>query len=119
MACLYEVGFARSDSLRLYVASTVPVETLYLDVAAAIAARRRRVPPWARRGRDLRHQLSTALRRQQLYVPQQEYRAKHDALTGLLNREGFMQLLDQAIAECGRDSIGGRTAGSEPLQGHQ
>ncbi|MGC1457246.1 MAG: EAL domain-containing protein [Steroidobacteraceae bacterium] len=102
---LYEVGFARSDSLKLYVASSVAEETLYLTwlhqslpavvvfflgLAAVVV---------------FRLQLYAALRRQQLYVAQQEYRAKHDALTGLLNREGFMQLLEQAIADCGQGSI--------------
>ncbi|HEV2703602.1 MAG TPA: EAL domain-containing protein [Steroidobacteraceae bacterium] len=102
---LYEVGFARSDSLKLYVASTVSEESLYrtwlsqslpavvvfLLGLAAVAT--------------FRVQLYAALRRQQLYVSQQEYRAKHDALTGLLNREGFMQLLEQAIAHCDQESI--------------
>ncbi len=102
---LYEVGFARSDSLKLYVASSVAEETLYLTwlhqslpaivvfllgLAAVVV---------------FRLQLYAALRRQQLYVSQQEYRAKHDALTGLLNREGFMQLLEQAIAHCNKGSI--------------
>ncbi len=102
---LYEVGFARSDTLKLYVASTVSEESLYLTWLkqslpavvvfllglAAVAT--------------FRIQLYAALRRQQLYVAHQEYRAKHDALTGLLNREGFMQLLEQAIAECDQESI--------------
>jgi diguanylate cyclase (GGDEF)-like protein len=102
---MYEVGFARSDSLKLYVASTVSEESLYLTWLkqslpavvvfflglAAVAT--------------FRIQLYAALRRQQLYVAHQEYRAKHDALTGLLNREGFMQLLEQAIAECDQKSI--------------
>jgi diguanylate cyclase (GGDEF)-like protein len=102
---LYEVGFARSDSLKLYVASTVSEESLYLT--------------WLRQSLPaivvfllglaavviFRVQLYAALRRQQVYVTQQEYRAKHDALTGLLNREGFMQLLEQAIAGCSEGSI--------------
>ena len=102
---LYEVGFARSDSLKLYMASTVSEESLYqtwlsqslpaivvflLGLAAVVT---------------FRVQLYAALRRQQLYVAQQEYRAKHDALTGLLNREGFMQLLEQAIEGCHEGSI--------------
>ncbi|MEJ0007810.1 MAG: EAL domain-containing protein [Steroidobacteraceae bacterium] len=103
---LYEIGYARSDSLHLYVASTVPVETLYLTWL------RQSLPPAVVFLLGLAavvifgQQLSTALRRQQIYVSQQEYRAKHDALTGLLNRDGFMQLLDQAIAVCGSGSIG-------------
>ncbi len=102
---LYEVGYARSDSLRLYVAATVPVESLYLTWL------RQSLPPAVLFLLGLTavvifgHQLSTALRRQQLYVSQQEYRAKHDALTGLLNRDGFMQLLDQAIANGAHRSI--------------
>ena len=102
---LYEVGFSRSDSLQLYVASTVAVRTLYLM--------------WLRQSLPavvvfilglvavviFRVQLYAALRRQQIYVAQQEYRAKHDALTGLLNREGFMQLLEQAIEECSGGSL--------------
>ena len=101
----YEVGFARSDSLKVYVASTVSEESLYLT--------------WLRQSLPaivvfllglaavaiFRAQLYAALRRQQLYVAQQEYRAKHDALTGLLNREGFMQLLEKAIAGCSGGSI--------------
>jgi diguanylate cyclase (GGDEF)-like protein len=96
---LYEVGYARSDALRLYVAASVPVQSLYLTWL------RQSLPPAVLFLLGLTavvifgHQLSTALRRQQLYVSQQEYRAKHDALTGLLNRDGFMQLLDQAIAK--------------------
>jgi diguanylate cyclase (GGDEF)-like protein len=102
---LYEVGYARSDSLRLNVATSVPVESLYLTWL------RQSLPPAVLFLLGLAavvifgHQLSTALRRQQLYVSQQEYRAKHDALTGLLNRDGFMQLLDQAIANGEHRSI--------------
>ncbi len=102
---LYEIGYARSDSLQLYVASIVSEKSLYLT--------------WLRQSLPaivvfvlglaavviFRLQLYAALRRQQLYVAQQEYRAKHDALTGLLNREGFMQLLEEAIAGCGQESI--------------
>jgi diguanylate cyclase (GGDEF)-like protein len=102
---LYEVGYARSDSLRLYVASSVPVESLYRTWL------RQSLPPAALFFLGLTAvvifglQLSTALRRQQLYVSEQEYRAKHDALTGLLNRDGFMQLLDGAIADGRQRSI--------------
>jgi diguanylate cyclase (GGDEF)-like protein len=103
---LYEVGFARSTSLQLYVASTVPVETLYLTwlwqslpAAVVFLLGLAAIVIFGQ-------QLSTALRRQQHYVAQQEFRAKHDALTGLLNRDGFMQLLDHAIAICGHESIG-------------
>jgi len=101
---LYELGFARSDSLQLYVASTVPVETLYMtwlrQSVPAIVVFILGLGAVVIFGR----QLSTALRRQQRYASQQEYRAKHDALTGLLNRAGFMQLLEQAI--CDHQSIG-------------
>ncbi len=102
---LYEVGYARSDALQLYVAASVPVESLYLTWL------RQSLPPAVLFLLGLiavvifGQQLSTALRRQQLYVSQQEYRAKHDALTGLLNRDGFMQLLDDAIASGDHRSI--------------
>jgi diguanylate cyclase (GGDEF)-like protein len=103
---MYEVAYARSDSLRLYVASTVPVETLYrtwlrqsLPAMVVFVLGLVAIVIFGR-------QLSTALRRQQNYVSQQEYRAKHDVLTGLLNRDGFMQLLEEAIANRTQGSIG-------------
>jgi diguanylate cyclase (GGDEF)-like protein len=102
---LYEVGFARSDSLKLYVASTVSEQSLYLTwLSQSLPAI---VVFLLGLGAVVifRAQLYAALRRQQLYVAQQEYRAKHDALTGLLNREGFMQLLEKAIAGCDKGSI--------------
>ncbi len=96
---LYELGFAASDSLSLYVASTVPVETLYLtwlrQSLPAIVVFVLGLGAVVVFGR----QLYAALRRQQRYASEQEYRAKHDPLTGLLNRDGFMQLLEQAICD--------------------
>jgi diguanylate cyclase (GGDEF)-like protein len=42
-------------------------------------------------------QLQTSLRRQQRYVTEQEYLASHDTLTGLLNRDAFIRLLERVV----------------------
>jgi len=49
--------------------------------------------------------LNRSLRRQRNYVTEQEYLAKHDSLTGLLNRDAFMRYLEHAIEAAPRDSF--------------
>jgi diguanylate cyclase (GGDEF)-like protein len=50
-------------------------------------------------------QLNATLRRQRAYVAQQEFLAKHDSLTGLLNRDAFMRFLERAIASGPEDAF--------------
>lgn len=92
------VGFARSAALPLYVsagvlnaslrrqwltAAAAPVAVLLIGLLAVLMF------AW---------QLHRALRRQAAYVAEQEYLARHDTLTGLKNRDGFMREIERAIA---------------------
>ena len=92
-------GYSRSALLPLYVTTTVPVSSLitiwvqqsiapgFLFLIGMIAVV---IFGW---------QLRAALHRQGRYSARQEYLANHDTLTGLLNRDAFMRLLAQTIAQ--------------------
>ena len=96
---VYLDGYSRSASLPLYVTTTVPVSSLiaawlqqsigpgviFLTGMLAVV-----IFGW---------QLRAALLRQRRYSAEQEYLASHDTLTGLLNRDAFMRLLTQNIAQ--------------------
>lgn len=99
------VGFARSATLPLYVGASIPIASLrrqWLAEAAAPAAvlviGMLAVLLFAR-------QLNHALRRQAVYVAEQEYLAQHDTLTGLKNRDGFMRELEQAITAAPAEAL--------------
>jgi len=99
------VGFARCESVPLYVSASVPISSLrheWLEEAAApavvLALGVLAVLLFA-------GQLHRALHRQGAYVAEQEYLAQHDTLTGLKNREGFMRELERAIAASPADAL--------------
>lgn len=92
----YMDAYSRSSVVPLYVAATIPESSLYgawldqsiaplvvliLGVAATFA---------------FGLQLRAVLREQRSYLEEQEYLAQHDTLTGLLNRNAFMRLLQRA-----------------------
>lgn len=92
----YMDAYSRSATLPLYVAATIPESSLYgawlnqsiaplivlvLGMAAVVY---------------FALQLRAAIREQQSYLEEQEYLARHDTLTGLLNRHAFMWLLHRA-----------------------
>lgn len=91
------VGYSRSPEFPLYVGATIPLSALYglwLTRAApqttVLLIGLGAIALFAR-------QLYLALRQQQADLIRQEYRAAHDSLTGLLNRDEFMRLLHRAI----------------------
>ena len=93
------VGYSRSEALPLFVRAVVPVSSLdavWLREAATplivLAVSLAAIGVLAQR-------LRTTLRRQQVYVAEQEYLATHDTLTGLLNRDAFMRQLEQAVGQ--------------------
>ncbi|HLJ37128.1 MAG TPA: bifunctional diguanylate cyclase/phosphodiesterase [Steroidobacteraceae bacterium] len=102
---IYLDGYSRSALLPLYVTTTVPVSSLitawlqqsigpgviFLTGMLAVV-----IFGW---------QLRAALLRQRRYSARQEYLASHDTLTGLLNRDAFMRLLAQNIADRPRESF--------------
>ena len=99
------VGFARSATLPLFVSASVPVHSLerqWLKKAAAPAAV---LAIGVLAVLLFAWQLHRALRRQGAYVAEQEYLARHDTLTGLKNRDGFMSELERAIAAAPADSL--------------
>ena len=92
----YMDAYSRSSTLPLYVAATIPESAFYgawldqsiapltvliLGLAAVIY---------------FALQLRSAIREQQSYLEEQEYLARHDTLTGLLNRHAFMWLVHRA-----------------------
>lgn len=92
----YMDAYSRSATLPLYVAATIPESALYgawLDQSIAplivLILGMAAVVYFAL-------QLRSAIREQQSYLEEQEYLARHDTLTGLLNRHAFMWLLHRA-----------------------
>jgi len=94
----YVVGFARSASLPVYVAALAPVASLHRTWRQQSLAPTIVLLVGMMAVMVFGVQLHTALRRQQFYVARQEYLATHDTLTGLLNRDAFMRLLERDIA---------------------
>lgn len=92
----YMDAYSRSATLPLYVAATIPESALYgawLDQSLAplivLILGMAAVVYFAL-------QLRSAIREQQSYLEEQEYLARHDTLTGLVNRHAFMWLLHRA-----------------------
>jgi len=92
----YMDAYSHSATLPLYVAATIPESALYgawLDQSIApfivLILGMAAVVYFAL-------QLRSAIREQQSYLEEQEYLARHDTLTGLLNRHAFMWLLHRA-----------------------
>jgi diguanylate cyclase (GGDEF)-like protein len=91
-------GYSRSSVLPLYVATVVPMDGLYRQ--------------WARESTGpvlvlligilgvvvFGVRLRASLLRQAGYLAKERYRADHDLLTGLLNRDAFMRRVDAQIA---------------------
>lgn len=92
----YMDAYSRSTVVPLYVAATIPASSLYgawLDQSIApLIVLVLGVAAVAGFGVQLR----AALREQRSYLEEQEYLARHDTLTGLLNRNAFMRLLQSA-----------------------
>jgi diguanylate cyclase (GGDEF)-like protein len=97
------VGYSRSETLPLFVGTVVPVSSLYTlwlkeavgPVAVLAAALVAVAIFWMH--------LRASLRRQQRYIVEQEHLATHDTLTGLLNRDAFVRLLEQVVSRRGRE----------------
>jgi diguanylate cyclase (GGDEF)-like protein len=96
-------GYSRSPEFPLYVSATIPFSALYglwltqaAPQATVLLIGLGAIVLFAR-------QLYSALRQQQFDLIHEEYRAAHDGLTGLLNRDAFMRLLERAIAARSRE----------------
>jgi diguanylate cyclase (GGDEF)-like protein len=91
------VGYSRSETVPLFVGTVVPFSSLYVMwLKQAVAPLTVLVIALFAVG-VFGLQLRTSLRRQQLYVAEQEYLASHDTLTGLLNRDAFIRLLERVV----------------------
>jgi diguanylate cyclase (GGDEF)-like protein len=99
------VGFARSAALPLYVSASVPVAALRRQWLAEAAAPAAVLVIGMFAVLLFAWQLHRALRRQAAYVADQEYLARHDTLTGLKNRDGFMRELERSIAAAPGDPL--------------
>jgi len=92
----YMDAYSRSSIVPLYVAVTIPESSLYgawLDQSIApLIVLILGVAAVAGFGWQLR----AALREQRSYLAEQEYLARYDTLTGLLNGNAFMQLVQSA-----------------------
>ncbi len=101
----YIVGFARSPTLPLYVSASIPIPSLHREWLAEAAAPAAVLVIGVLAVLLFAWQLHRALRRQAAYVAEQEYLARHDTLTGLKNRVGFMSELERTITAAPADAL--------------
>lgn len=94
----YVTGYSRSP-LPLYVASGIPVSSVRRAWLAKSLAPTIVLVLGLLAIVIFALQLRRALLKQQSYLEHQEYLADHDSLTGLLNRDAFMRLLELEIAQ--------------------
>jgi diguanylate cyclase (GGDEF)-like protein len=96
-------GYSRSPTLPLYMSAVIPLSSLLTQWMRAAAPQGTVLLMGLAAIVLFARQLRTALQRQGAYLTQQEYLAAHDSLTGLLNRNAFMRLLERSITAYPRE----------------